>query len=278
MQRTGLVVCGLLAVPGLAQEPPPHPGPPTAYGEYGPPQAVDLSEVAYNSESYQRANVLTKGELRPLGGHLDKFLLVEGTARLLVIPVPELGDGPRQLIGRRLEVTGIVRSLPTQQPTVACRGRLMPETKCADPDLPALPNAQVDWPPISITVLSLSEVASSARGAPEADGLDLQDLVAADTPYAGQTVRVVGLFGGRNLFGDLPQGSARAPSDWVLRQPPHAIWVTGKKPEGKGWKLDPLYKGDGVRWIEVTGRVEVAAGVSFLRASKVLLTSAPKQP
>ena len=108
------------------------------------------------------------------------------------------------------------------------------------------------------------------------DALVLEELIAPDTPYAGQTVRVVGLFGGHNLFGDLPSGSARDPLDWVLRQPPHAIWVTGRKPEGKGWRLDPAYKGDGVRWIEVTGRVEVRGGVSLLRASKVLLVTTPR--
>ena len=53
---------------------------------------------------------------------------------------------------------------------------------------------------------------------------------------------------------------------------------SGRKPQGKGWKLDPTYKGDGVRWIEVTGRVEVRDGVAFLRASKVTLVSAPKNP
>ena len=71
---------------------------------------------------------------------------------------------------------------------------------------------------------------------------------------------VVGLFAGRNLFGDLPEGSA------------------GKKPEGKGWRLDPAYKGDAVRWLQVTGRVETQGEVTYLRASKVALTGAPKEP
>jgi hypothetical protein len=170
-------VCGVAwLVLGPLHAQPERPGTPRAYEQYGPPEAVDLSEVAYNSESYQRRRVLTRGELRALGGLLDKFLLVDGTARLLVIPVPELVDAPRRLVGQRVEVTGIVRSLPTSQPTVLCRGTMMLETKCADPDLPALPNAQV------------------------------------------------------------------------------------------------------MRWIEVTGRVEVKDGVSTLRASKVMLVSAPRSP
>ena len=269
---------GLTLLLAALQAQPEHPGPPRAYDAYGPPQAVELAEVAYNSESYQRHKVVTKGELRALGGLLDKFLLVDGTARVLLIPVPELADEPRRLIGQRVEVTGIVRSLPTSQQMVGCRAQTMLESKCADPDLPALPNAQVDWPPISITVYELAETGAAPRAAPETEGLRLEQILQPEAPYAGRAVRVIGLFGGRDLLGELPAGSASTSQDWVLRQPPHAIWVTGRKPQGKGWKLDPTYKGDGVRWIEVTGRVEVRDGVAFLRASKVTLVSAPKNP
>jgi hypothetical protein len=253
-------------------------GPTRAYDAYGPPEAVDLSAVAYNYESHQRQKVVTKGELRALGGQLDLLLLVDGTARVLVIPVPELADGPRRLIGQRVEVTGIVRALPTSQRQVPCRAQLMLESKCADPDLPPLPNAQADWPPVSLTIIELAGAGSAPRAAGEPEGLALEEIVKPDTAYAGQTVRVIGLFGGRDLLGELPAGSAPTSQDWVLRQPPHAIWVTGRKPQGRGWKLDPAYKGDGVRWIEVTGRVELRGGVSVLRASKVTLVSAPRNP
>ncbi|HET9317305.1 MAG TPA: hypothetical protein VFQ51_17065 [Vicinamibacteria bacterium] len=276
MQDLVLAGAGLALALGTLLTQPQPPGTSRVYDAYGPPEAVDLDAVAYNSESYQRRKVVTKGELRPLGGLLDKFQLVDGTARVLVIPVPELADGPRRLIGRRVEVTGIVRSLPTSQQMVGCRAQMMLESKCADPDLPALPNAQVDWPPVSITIFDLSESGASPRAAGESEGIDLADIVKPDTAFAGQTVRVIGLFGGRDLLGELPPGSAPSPQDWVLRQPPHAIWVTGRKPQGRGWKLDPTYKGDGVRWIEVSGRVEVRGGVAVLRASKVTLVAAPR--
>jgi hypothetical protein len=247
------------------------------YAEYGPPEATALDQVAYGSEAYERRNVLTKGELQALGGQVDKLLLVDGTARVLLIPAEGLVDA-RQLVGRRVEVTGIVRELPTSQKMVPCRGGMIPESKCRDPELPVLPNARPDWPRVSITVLGLSDIGAFARAGPAPEGIDLADVVSSDTSYAGQTVRVVGLFGGRDLLGELPAGSARTEQDWVLRQPPHAIWVTGRKPEGKGWRLDPAYKGDAVRWVEVTGRVEVKDGVAFLRASKVALATAPKAP
>jgi hypothetical protein len=88
-------------------------------------------------------------------------------------------------------------------------------------------------------------------------------------------VTVIGAFGGRNLFGDLPKGSQRTPNDWVLKQGTNAVWVTGKPPQGKGWRLDPDYRGDTAKWLQVTGRVEAANGVTYLRASSVALASAP---
>lgn len=266
----------LLACP--ADTPPSTLGPIASFAEYGPPEPVELSRIAYDAQRYHRTNVLTKAALAPLPGSIDRFLLVDESARVLVIPLPEMAQESRQLLGRRVEAEGIVRVLPAQQKLVPCRGKMIIESKCADPDLPELPNAQPTWPTVSITITKLVDAGAMERQGLAPDGLDLEELVAPDTPYAGQSVRVVGLFGGRDLFGDLPAGSARSPGDWVLRQPPHAIWVTGRKPRGSGWKLDPTYKGDGVRWIEVTGRVEVKDGVAFLRASKVTLVSGPRSP
>lgn len=275
MHRVALY--GLFLLGGPADTPPSTLGPIATFSEYGPAEPVELTRIAYDAQRYHRNKVLTKATLKPLPGSLDRFLLEEETARVLAIPMPELTEDSRRLLGRRIEVEGIVRVLPAQQKLVPCRNTLIVESKCIDPDLPELPNAQPTWPSASITIIRLVDAGPMERAGPAPDGVSLEELAGPDTPYAGQTVRVVGLFGGRNLFGDLPPGSASTPLDWVLRQPPHAIWVTGRKPEGKGWRLDPAYKGDGVRWIEVTGRVEVKGGVSLLRASKVLLVSAPRE-
>jgi hypothetical protein len=269
-----------LALTGLllaqAPTPPPRLGPVTSYGDYGPSEPAELSQIAAGDETHQGKRVLTKGELRPLAGNLQYFILAEGTSRVLVIPVPELADVSRRLLDRSIEVTGIVRSLPPQQRTVACRGTLMVESKCLDGDLPALPDLQLGWPPISITVITMSDVGPAAAAPPEVDTDILGALATEGARMAGQEVRAVGQFAGRNLFGDLPAGSQQTPSDWVLKRGPHAIWVTGRKPQGKGWRLDPAYKGDTTRWLEVTGRVEWVGGVTFLRASKVTLVGAPR--
>ena len=54
----------------------------------------------------------------------------------------------------------------------------------------------------------------------------------------GRKVRVRGQFRGNNLFGDLPSASRRKSSDWVIKDDLFAAWVSGKKPQGSGWKLD----------------------------------------
>ena len=57
----------------------------------------------------------------------------------------------------------------------------------------------------------------------------------------------------RALCGGL--GPAPAPKAWVLADDVTAVWVIGKEPAGKGWRLDPAYPADTSRWLEVIGRV-----------------------
>ena len=70
-----------------------------------------------------------------------------------------------------------------------------------------------DWPPVSITVSSISDrgtgLAAPARTAD--DGRDRAGAAAAD----GKPVRALGQFRGANLCSDLPRGFAREPADWV---------------------------------------------------------------
>lgn len=248
-------------------------GPPAGvpYQEYGSPEPADLSEIAYGGQRYHRTNVRTKGSLKMLASS-PYFVLGDGTARLLVIPVPEIERDTRGLVGRRVEMTGVVRVLPRHQSIQRCYGQGLPESKCEDYELPVLPDARLDWPEVSITVMSMTDMEPSARKGSDSGALDQATLAAS----VGQTVRVVGLFAGKNLFGDLPAGSAPAATDWVLKLGRDAVWVTGKPPRGKGWQLDPSYTGDTSRWLEVTGRVEKRGEIVYLRASKVALTAAPR--
>jgi len=253
------------------------PPPPTAFASYGEPEPVRLSDIATNGQQYQRVNVRTTGELRSLGGNAAYFILADGISRVLLIPAIEGTRDADRLVGRPIELTGVVRVLPAQQQMVRCYAQVMPESKCLDPELPVLPNARQGWPPVSITFFSIVDTTPFGQkkaGAP--GGVSLLEIITNPGPYAVKPITVIGVFAGRNLFGDLPAGSQRMPSDWVLKQETNAVWVTGKQPQGRGWKLDPDYRGDTGKWLQVTGRVEAVNGVTYLRATHVALTSAPK--
>jgi Big-like domain-containing protein len=109
----------------------------------------------------------------------------------------------------------------------------------------------------------------------EYKGASLEQLVMNPGDKDGQTIRVIGQFRGRNLYGDLPVRSQRTSADWVIKDDAFAIWVSGKKPKGSGWELDASLKRDTGRWIEVVGKVSTVNGITYVRAIQVALASAP---
>jgi hypothetical protein len=93
----------------------------------------------------------------------------------------------------------------------------------------------------------------------------------------GRTVvRVRGRFRGRDLFSE--DSCTGAPADgWVIRDDRFLLWVTGRKPRGDGWSLDPRRVDDAFRWLEVTGRVEVRDECFVLKADEVALVTGPAE-
>jgi hypothetical protein len=114
-----------------------------------------------------------------------------------------------------------------------------------------------------------------AKALQKANTVTLESLVLKPGGHDGQTVRVVGKFRGRNLYGDLPVRSQRNSSDWVIKDDMFAVWVTGKKPKGTGFDLDAGLKRDTGKWVVVVGRPETSGTVTYLRALQVEVTSAP---
>jgi hypothetical protein len=108
------------------------------------------------------------------------------------------------------------------------------------------------------------------------DGFDaprssIEDLVIESDAAAGRMVSVTGIFGGSNLLDDLPDDSRRNAGDWVLNHGPFSIWVTGMKPEGDGFSLDPRSRSD-LRWeLAVQGEVQIHDGFVYLRAERLRL-------
>ena len=104
--------------------------------------------------------------------------------------------------------------------------------------------------------------------------LALEDLVAQPDRLAGETVKVVGQFRGKNLFGDL-DGADEPGDGWVIKDGAFAVWVVGKKPKGSGWSLDPTSRGDTVRWVQVTGTLDRKGKVTRIKAMEVALVPPP---
>jgi len=107
------------------------------------------------------------------------------------------------------------------------------------------------------------------------DPLTLESLVYAGGKKDGTLVRVRGRFRGSNLHNDLPGESRRGREDWVVKDDYYAVWVTGRAPEGTGWKLDPRAQDDTRAWLEVSGRPETRNGFVYLRAEAVMPLAPP---
>jgi hypothetical protein len=99
----------------------------------------------------------------------------------------------------------------------------------------------------------------------------LESLVRRPDRYQGKTIVVSGRFRGANLFGDMPADSPTGPGDWVLRDGPFFIWVTGRSPKGQGFALRLDRPSDGAYRLAVEGRPEVRNGLVYLRARGVTL-------
>lgn len=277
------VVVLLAAAAGHAQAPPTQATPspfryPTPRDQYGPAQPEELMALAMNPENYHRRNVVTRGYLDMLPD--DRWMLSDGGAHLLLIPVVELSSaGLREQLGHRVEVTGIVRLLPDHQGSCCpmCQPP-MPMSVCEDPALPALPDRSPEWPRGSITATGIVDIENYRAGERRRATSTVADALARPPESAGKSVRIVGRFRGANLYGDLPADTRRDPGDWILQDGEHFVWVTGRAPKGKGFDLDPSNKGDTSRWLEVEGKLEAMGNVAYLKASKVQLVARPPAP
>jgi len=247
-------------------------------GRYGPVQPEDLADIASNGSFYQQHHVVVHGTLDVLVE--SRFFSVrDGAARVMLIPFSsaDFVDLAR-LVGSEVDVTGIVRTLPASQKTVPCpavAGGSALESKCNDPLLPELPNAQPTWPAASITIVTMSDrgTGRSARGRGPAS---LADTGVEAAAAAGKPVLASGQFRGANLCRDLPTTSRREPADWVLLTSEGPVWVVAHGPEGSGFHLDPADRADTARWLQVKGKVEIVGGVRYLKASKVALVPRPE--
>jgi len=106
----------------------------------------------------------------------------------------------------------------------------------------------------------------------------LRAIALAPERYENRGVTVSGRFRGRNLYGDL---AAPLPTsskwDFVVQSADAAIWISGMRPRGKGFELDPGARVDTGRWVQVTGVVRRDGSHQWIQANEIELTSAPTE-
>ena len=223
---------------------------------YGTPVDVSIDDLVQEADSYANRAVRTHGQLELSMDIGQRNYLLRGLLyKIFIVPVRDIGaewdSEAMKLIGRDLEVTGLVfqassSQIGTGQPTHGIQFWAFTGPPEKEP-----------------------------KGEIKAAQASLEKLVLSPGSRDGQTVRVVGKFRGRNLYGDLPVSTQRTTADWVIKDDLYAVWVTGRKPKGAGWELDTNLKRDTGKWIEVIGRPETMKGVTYIRAMRVSLTTPP---
>lgn len=96
--------------------------------------------------------------------------------------------------------------------------------------------------------------------------------------YDGKPVTIRGRFHAQNLFGDLPAWPRKSQWDFVLQSADAAVWVTGLRPRGRDFDLNPRQRLGSRTWLEVAGTVRVVDTLPTIEATHVALTTAEDEP
>ncbi|HET7221056.1 MAG TPA: Ig-like domain-containing protein [Vicinamibacterales bacterium] len=110
------------------------------------------------------------------------------------------------------------------------------------------------------------------------DSPSLRAIVLAPEKYENRSVTLSGRFRGRNLLADVAS-PLQNPGKWdfVIQSADASIWVTGVRPKGKDFDLDPGSRMDTRRWVQVTGTVRHEISRVWLEGREIELSSAPDE-
>lgn len=100
--------------------------------------------------------------------------------------------------------------------------------------------------------------------------LTIEALTTQPSRFVGTDVRVQGFFRGSNLFTDFDEDTRRGRDDWVIRDGAFSIWVRGRPPRGRGWRLDASSRRECGNRIEVGGRLERVRETLYIAARDVV--------
>jgi hypothetical protein len=221
---------------------------------FGKPIDVSLTDLFNSPEAYEGKSIRVAGRM-DMGPSFRSYVFSEAGVTVLLLPLPEVApafmEAAIQFVGQKVEVTGVFT-----------------RTQGNAEELQSRPRGAIEF-------WSYLGPPEEVKGPIKAPDVTLEALVTLPGRRDGQTIRVVGQFRGKNLYGDLPARSQRDSADWVIKDDVYAVWVSGRKPKGEGFALDAGLKRDTGKWLEVIGRPETRGGVTYLRAVRVSLASPP---
>ena len=204
---------------------------------------------------YQGQPVVLRGTLATR----DQAVLISPTSDRtipLIFKGPSPVDGPIELRGTFFDVGRLQR----EDPRISSNGldRLLPN------------GLEGEWPkPGEVVAIIVTDAMSAQPADTEAT---LREIALEPSRQIGKRVTIKGQFRGRNLYGDLPQGPGLSQWDFVLRAADSAVWVTGLRPRGKGFNLNPTARVDTGNWLEVSGIVKEGKGLVWIEAQQLALT------
>jgi hypothetical protein len=203
--------------------------------------------------------------VRGLVEERDRRTYLTNVEASVIVTGPALADRPGDP-STLVEITGQFLDI----------GRLEPsDPRLARVDIAAIWRQEGrTWPgPGELTVIVADQaVAADAFPAPSVRALALDPW-----RYADRDVTVVGRFRGLNLYGDLPQSPGRERWAFVLHLADGAVLVTGLRPKGDGFNLNPSARVDTGRFLEVSGTVSVVKGIPVIDGRRVALATPPTE-
>ena len=112
----------------------------------------------------------------------------------------------------------------------------------------------------------------------ETSAASIRSIVLHPRTFEGSRVTLRGRFRAQNLYGDLPAWPRKSNWDFVLQVGDGSIWVTGLRPRGKDFDLDPGARRGAGTWLEVTGIFRLVDDLPTLEAKTITRTTAGEEP
>jgi hypothetical protein len=257
------------------------------------PARVSVEELVRTGMMYNERPVIVRGELN-YSDNIDtdnSIYELRGKDSLRTIRVA-LGarsfEDLRFKIGNQVQITGVFFDLssvnmPERHPLLRYFPGVVRQDNFGDKNFFIAIMSIADAEPIESDLKpeDMSETPDIVDPDIDASGLtqvDLRELVKDPSAFVGKEISVLGKFRGSNLYGDLSIRDKRTPRDFVIKVADAAIWVTGRRPRGKDFRLDPDKRRDTGEWLRIVGEPWEFEGTYYLKAIKVELAEDPEDP